>query len=91
MVYSTCSLSEEQNEGVVKWLLSEYPLQASVIALSFDRNWTNAGEKHCQGGFIQEGSVPGTVRFVPQLLEKGDGSQQTLSGSGFFLAKIEKK
>ena len=56
MIYSTCSLSENQNEGVVNWLLSG-ETTAHIIPVDFD-----ASKEH---EFIAGGSVDGTVRFRP--------------------------
>lgn len=73
LVYSTCSLSTSQNEGVVQWLLDENKLDATLIELRFPAE-----------NFIVEGSVKGTVRFVPS-------SADAFCGGGFFVAKIAKK
>lgn len=72
LVYSTCSLSSAQNEGVVQWLLDKEK-DAFLIPLEFDK------EK-----FIIEGSIAGTVRFVPSTTDY-------FCGGGFFVAKIGKK
>ncbi len=91
LVYSTCSLSEDQNEGVVKWLLDTYPSQASVIELSFDWSGVNGCEEQGWNEILKEGSIPGTVRFVPKLSSNNNmESSRILSDSGFFLAKIAK-
>lgn len=71
LVYSTCSLSMAQNETVVQWLLDKEK-GALLIPLDF-------GNKT----FVTEGSIAGTLRFVPS-------SRDEFSGGGFFVAKIRK-
>ena len=83
MVYATCSLSAEQNERVVSWLLGECD-DAFVIPVAAPRHLA----------FVEEGSVPGTVRFNPVTQAAEDTHSQAdcpLPGSGFFLAKIGKR
>lgn len=75
MVYATCSLSTNQNEGVVDWLLKEMGPRAKLVAISFP----NAPPS------VRTGSIPGTLRFWPSRDPK------ELTGGGFFLAKIIKK
>jgi 16S rRNA C967 or C1407 C5-methylase (RsmB/RsmF family) len=78
MVYSTCSLEEEQNEGVVRWLLGEYPC-AKIIPVDFS----------CH--LKREGTLPGTVQFLPNMdLAQQSMDPGRLCGGGFFLAKIFK-
>ena len=74
MVYATCSLSIEQNEGVVAWLLKEMGSSAKLVPVSFP----NAPSS------IRSGSIQGTIRFLPSEDPKD------LTGGGFFLAKIQK-
>jgi 16S rRNA C967 or C1407 C5-methylase (RsmB/RsmF family) len=96
MVYSTCSLSEDQNEGVVSWLLEQHA-EARIIPVRF------ASDLPETSNLIKQGTLPGTVRFVPNTASyedtpatSGDDSLVTLSfpnglfGGGFFLAKIQK-
>eukprot|EP00934_Nitzschia_sp_Nitz4_P002379 Nitzschia sp. Nitz4//scaffold189_size62959//1716//3002//NITZ4_006298-RA/size62959-processed-gene-0.14-mRNA-1//1//CDS//3329539866//2374//frame0 len=77
LVYSTCSLSTEQNEKVLEWLLKE-STEAYVVPVFFPLVNT---------GLVTEGSLEGTVRFYPNL---GQDSTHLL-GDGFFLAKVGKK
>lgn len=78
LVYSTCSLSQDQNEKIVQWLLDEcsdaysIPVQFSVAKSS---------------KLVVEGSLAGTVRFYPNLGQEADA----LFGDGFFLAKLGKR
>jgi 16S rRNA C967 or C1407 C5-methylase (RsmB/RsmF family) len=96
MVYSTCSLSEDQNEGVVSWLLKQHA-EARIIPVSFASGLPETSS------LIKEGTLPGTVRFVPNTesyedspVTSGDDSlvsrylSNSLFGGGFFLAKIQK-
>ena len=83
MVYSTCSLSEEQNEHVVQWLLDSYPEEASIIPLHFPL--ASSPGAISSDNMVTEGKLQGTIRFAPNL----DPSK--LFGGGFFLAKIVKK
>ena len=95
MVYSTCSLCEEQNEGVVRWLLTQYP-SASVVPLdfsAFDPSESSSDSPQT----IKEGSIPGTMRFFPSLVDSKvpvpasrAPNGQYVFGGGFFLAKIVK-
>jgi 16S rRNA C967 or C1407 C5-methylase (RsmB/RsmF family) len=104
MVYSTCSFSEDQNEGVVKWLIATCASEAVIVPLSFDCGLSNDGctSSACSDsrGLIQEGGIPGTVRFFPPKVDRKEGnvssdtlhgsSKESLYGGGFFLAKIKK-
>mmetsp|Transcript_3821 Transcript_3821/g.6003 ORF Transcript_3821/g.6003 Transcript_3821/m.6003 type:complete len:459 (+) Transcript_3821:287-1663(+) len=72
LVYSTCSLSSEQNEEVVAWLLKKHE-NSYLIPVDFQSN----------EGFIVDGAVTGTVRFVPNDTSK--------CASGFFVAKVGKR
>lgn len=102
LVYSTCSLAAEQNEDVVSWLLNRYDKKAYVLPVSF--NSCQAEDGNDSSLMIYEGSLPGTVRFHPNVAARnanGSSSQDTkmnvpsdeqrLYGGGFFLAKIGKR
>jgi 16S rRNA C967 or C1407 C5-methylase (RsmB/RsmF family) len=77
LVYSTCSLSVDQNENVVKWLLQQSK-DAFLIPVHFPL---------AKSKLVAEGSVQGTVRFLPNLAK----DSSSLFGGGFFLAKFGKK
>mmetsp|Transcript_5664 Transcript_5664/g.11329 ORF Transcript_5664/g.11329 Transcript_5664/m.11329 type:complete len:401 (+) Transcript_5664:50-1252(+) len=76
MVYSTCSLSENQNEGVVRTFLSSHPT-AAVVDVDFGLE--------CNPPSVP-GTIKGTMRFVPTL-----NNEEDISTSGFFLCKITKR
>ena len=78
MVYSTCSLSEDQNEKIVQWLLQTHK-DAKLIPIHFP---TIQNTK-----FVTDGSLKGTIRFYPNLVQDAD----MLLGDGFFVAKIMKR
>lgn len=75
MVYSTCSLSERQNEEVVAHLLHS-TTDSLLVPIPIGR--------FGQSRFIKTGSIEGTVRFLPNT-----GSDEQFGG-GFFLAKVQK-
>jgi hypothetical protein len=101
MVYSTCSLSEDQNEKVVAWILDEFP-EAFITTVSFSSAMPN--NRATLQPQISEGRFG--VRFYPDLPvlsqdspDAGDvsldcadrrGKSLQLFGGGFFLAKIGK-
>eukprot|EP00581_Thalassiosira_minuscula_P020138 CAMPEP_0183719090 /NCGR_PEP_ID=MMETSP0737-20130205/12167_1 /TAXON_ID=385413 /ORGANISM="Thalassiosira miniscula, Strain CCMP1093" /LENGTH=494 /DNA_ID=CAMNT_0025948779 /DNA_START=42 /DNA_END=1526 /DNA_ORIENTATION=+ len=90
MVYSTCSLSQKQNEQVVLWLLEKCK-DAFLIPVSFSASTESL---HNKLDFIEEGSIPGTVRFNPIATKVEAGRRLVdclLPGTGFFLAKIGKR
>lgn len=76
LVYSTCSLSIEQNESIVKWLLVNHQ-DSFVIPVKFPLAENNR---------IRDGTVEGTLRFLPVT-----DSAASHYGGGFFLAKIGKR
>ncbi|KAL3811396.1 hypothetical protein ACHAXA_000475 [Cyclostephanos tholiformis] len=90
MVYSTCSLSSKQNEQVVSSLLNNCQ-DSFLIPVSFA---THENSSH-KIPFIEEGTLPGTVRFNPIVVHDPDEMHYSvdclLPGSGFFLAKIGKR
>lgn len=75
MVYATCSLSADQNERVVEWLLKEMGPKAQLVPVSFPQAPAS----------VRAGNLEGTLRFWPSEDPK------ELAGGGFFLAKIMKK
>jgi 16S rRNA C967 or C1407 C5-methylase (RsmB/RsmF family) len=77
MVYSTCSLSYDQNEKVVQWLL-DTKTDAFLIPVHFPM---------AKSKLVIEGSLPGSVRFYPNV---GQNSTEFF-GDGFFLAKLGKR
>ncbi len=83
MVYSTCSLSSKQNEQVVQWLLNKCQ-DAFIVPVSFSMH----NKSSLDLSFIEEGTIPGTVRFNPV---PNDDSNRLLQGGGFFIAKIGKR
>jgi hypothetical protein len=61
-----------------------------IIPVSF----STQGESSHEISFIEEGSVPGTVRFNPIVYDAKDANDSVdylLPGSAFFLAKIGKR
>jgi 16S rRNA C967 or C1407 C5-methylase (RsmB/RsmF family) len=89
-VYSTCSLSEEQNEGVVKWLTSVQPT-AKIVPVQFSVSQSMVRTPTASSKMVCEGSIAGTVRFLPNLTRSPDRTDHSqLYGGGFFLAKIRK-
>ncbi|MBI2580242.1 RsmB/NOP family class I SAM-dependent RNA methyltransferase [Candidatus Woesearchaeota archaeon] len=79
LVYSTCSVEPEENEGVVDFLLQKYPESAILEEIKLDINRSNtvlAFEKSSYSGEIRK-----CLRIWPQ-----DNNTE-----GFFVAKIAKK
>ena len=82
LVYSTCSLSTHQNENVVKWLL-QTEMNAFIIPVEFSSS---------KGNPAVNGSVEGTVRFLPGVARARPSDDSSfLAGGGFFAAKIGKR
>lgn len=95
MVYSTCSLSEDQNEAVVSWLLEQFPREAYLVPIKFPLMEDDDNEV----SLVSVGSLSGTIRFRPnpQAFETQSSKglneafpRARLYGDGFFLAKIGK-
>ena len=81
VVYSTCSLSEAQNESVVEQFLKLNNKNSSIVEIEFE-NFENSPKK--------AGSLAHTVRFQPNIGTTNDGGEERLSGGGFFISKIVK-
>lgn len=88
MVYSTCSLSEQQNGGIVRWLLNTYP-EAKIVPLNFFRDSKRVDSLDCFD-LVREGSVRGTVQFLPNMNCTDAVDHSRLFGGGFYIAKISK-
>ena len=81
MVYSTCSFSETQNEGILRWLLEE------VIFISCPLSSFQEGTAELipvdvlKTSPAVEGSLKHTLRFYPKATKT----------SGMFIAKVKKR
>ncbi len=79
LVYSTCSVEPEENEGVVDWLLQKYPDAATAEEIKLEINRSSPVldfEKNSYGSEVKK-----CLRIWPQ-----DNNTE-----GFFVAKIAKK
>jgi 16S rRNA C967 or C1407 C5-methylase (RsmB/RsmF family) len=79
IVYSTCSLSQEQNEGVVKWFLQHHARDAQVSKIEFGVN----------DPLVQQSDSLGSLRFLPNT-DSDSLKTERLFGGGFFVARIKK-
>jgi 16S rRNA C967 or C1407 C5-methylase (RsmB/RsmF family) len=94
MVYSTCSLSVQQNEQVVTALLSSHE-DAKLVPLELPSFISPPPPE----GSVDDGErIAGTLRFVPSLDKAQDCDDHTevnkscaYTGGGFFIAKIRKQ
>ncbi|CAB9521214.1 Ribosomal RNA small subunit methyltransferase F [Seminavis robusta] len=97
MVYSTCSLSKDQNENVVAWMLETFADKAELIPVEFSVGGAaegESGDNTLMGPRVSTG--PLGVRFEPCLPPPNEsGGTATITtnytGGGFFLAKIRKR
>ena len=71
LLYSTCSLSSQQNEDVVSWLLQEYPNEAYIISLENVFSPCHMDEKEKQK-ITMSSKLHGTLLFHPQILPHDD-------------------
>lgn len=77
MIYSTCSIEPEENEGVVDWLLRKYD-NAVILPINID---INRGEPILSYGNIQyDESIKDSLRIWPF----------NNNTDGFYVAKIKK-
>jgi 16S rRNA C967 or C1407 C5-methylase (RsmB/RsmF family) len=89
MVYSTCSLSQQQNCDVVQWILNAYS-DARIVPLNFSTVVQSTGEVG-HNAFVQEANIPGTIQFFPNIgTNPVPVDLQRLYGGGFYVAKIKK-
>ena len=88
MVYSTCSLADQQNGDVVRWLLKTYP-DAKIVPLTFFHD-SKSVDSADYTDIVREGSIPGTIQFLPNMDIDGPVDQNRLFGGGFYIAKIFK-
>lgn len=65
LMYSTCTLTEEENEQNVKWFTENYPFRAS-----FTRTLFPTGKSRMEGAGGQEGDMDSTDGFFMARLEK---------------------
>ncbi|MBI2666545.1 RsmB/NOP family class I SAM-dependent RNA methyltransferase [Candidatus Woesearchaeota archaeon] len=78
LVYSTCSVEPEENEGVVDFLMKKYP-EAEIISVKLDGLKTSPAILEFDGEKYHS-SIKNTLRIWPQ-----DNDTE-----GFFIAKIKK-
>ncbi len=79
MVYSTCSVEPEENEGVVDFLLRKFP-EADVVKVKLLGLKTSAPVKEFDGA-VYDSRIGKAIRIWPQ-----DNDTE-----GFFVCKIKKK
>lgn len=79
LVYSTCTLSPEENEDVINWLLKKEQGKVSVEAIDLPGIPTVPGMQKWKATSYDE-SLTNTIRIYPTELYEG-----------FFVAKLRKK
>ena len=79
VVYSTCTLAPEENEGVVSTVLSKAPIEASCIELPFEPPASRSALTHWQGRQYPPGVV--NCRRIAPLCQ---------GMTGFFIALLQR-
>ncbi|MBI2550373.1 RsmB/NOP family class I SAM-dependent RNA methyltransferase [Candidatus Woesearchaeota archaeon] len=79
MVYSTCSVEPEENEGVIDWLLQKYPAAAEIERIDLNIKRSEPILNFEKSSYSPE--VRKCLRIWPQ-----DNNTE-----GFFVAKVRKK
>lgn len=79
LVYSTCSVEPEENEGVVDWLLQKYPGTATIEEIKLNINRSNTALSFEKSQYSSE--IKKCLRIWPQ-----DNNTE-----GFFVAKVLKR
>ena len=79
MVYSTCSVEPEENEGVIDWLLQKYPKEVSVEEIKLDISRGSTVLEFEKSSYSSE--IKKCLRIWPQ-----DNNTE-----GFFVARIRKR
>lgn len=78
MVYSTCSLDEQQNESIVSWLLNNNSTASNTAYLiPLDHTCFSTNNQIAYSNVL-----PGCIRFIPNFKD---------TMNGMFIAKIGKK
>ena len=78
LVYSTCTFSPEENEGVIDWFISKFKEKVEILPLEFPLNNVKDGLLQWQGKKFSS-SLGLTKRIIPDDLMEG-----------FFIAKLKK-
>jgi len=80
LIYSTCSYSHEENEGILDWLCTEFALE--TVRIPIDREWgiveTQSTDKKAWGYRFYPGKVRGEGLFAA-CLKKKESSGNLLS------------
>jgi len=79
LVYSTCTLSPEENERVVDFLLKKFPNNAEIVEWELPGLWTSPGLREWEGKMFVQAEK--TKRIYPHQNDT----------EGFFVAKIRKQ
>jgi 16S rRNA (cytosine1407-C5)-methyltransferase len=79
MIYSTCTLEPEENEGVVTYLLNKYP-NARLEEIKMDKDIQYVGGIRKWSGNIYDPSIKKSIRILP-----------TSKTMAFYIAKIFKE
>ncbi|PIE85029.1 hypothetical protein CSA08_04275 [Candidatus Gracilibacteria bacterium] len=80
LIYSTCTLSPEENEGIVHFLLCNYP-ELEIIDISSDSKISNSKKGILKfGDTVYKKEVEKSLRIIPNE-----------ESEGFFVAKFIKK
>ncbi|MBD3263623.1 MAG: RsmB/NOP family class I SAM-dependent RNA methyltransferase, partial [Candidatus Omnitrophica bacterium] len=78
LVYSTCTFSPEENEGIIDWFINKFKEKVEILPLNFPLDNTSAGIKSWKAKRFSP-----SVRLCKRILP--DANRQ-----GFFIARIRK-
>lgn len=77
LLYSTCTIHREENEGMVQWILEHFPFDPVPLAGSIPD--VLEGERQQIGGLC--GQTEGCIQLLPGFME----------ADGFFFAKLRRR